>query len=200
MRLSVLSVPEILIKHCTLYTNFFLSDRKQFVCINQVESRSFDVSYGVPQGSCLGPVLFLFYASKSFEIVSKHLPNSHGYADDSQLYLSFRPDSQDSQDEAVKCVQDCITDARAWRVSQKMRFNDFKTEFLNVGTYHQLRKVDMDSARVGEVDIIPVKSVRNSGAWSDENMSMDCNILSQVVIMNFTLSKCTEAYIHSIYM
>ena len=81
-----------------------------------------------------------------------------------------------------------------------MRFNDFKTEFLNVGTYHQLRKVDMDSAHVGEVDIIPVKSVRNSGAWSDENMSMDCNILSQVVIMNFTLSKCTEAYIHSIYI
>ena len=70
----------------------FLSDRKQFVCINQVELKSFDVSYGVSQGSCLGTVLFLFYVSKLFEMINMYLPNSLGYADDSQLYLSFRLD------------------------------------------------------------------------------------------------------------
>ena len=78
--------------------------------------------------------------------------------------MSFRPDLPDSQDEAVKRVQNCITDAGAWLVSQKLRFNDFKTEFLTVGTYQQSRKVDIDSVRVGDVDTIHVKSVRNSGA------------------------------------
>ena len=70
----------------------FLSNRKQFVCINQVESKSFDVSYGVPRGSCLGTILFLFYISKLFEMINMYLPNSLGYAADSQLYLSFRLD------------------------------------------------------------------------------------------------------------
>ena len=69
--------------------------------------------------------------------------------------------SSDCQVEAVKRVEDCITDGRAWLVSQKLRFNDFKTKFLIVGTYQQLRKVKMNSVRVGDVDIIPVKSVRN---------------------------------------
>ncbi len=70
----------------------FLSDRKQFVSVNQVLSSSFPMITGVPQGSCLGPILFLFYVSKLFEIIKKHLPSSHGYADDTQLYLSFRPE------------------------------------------------------------------------------------------------------------
>ena len=71
----------------------FLSDRKQFVSLNQVLSNSFPVTCGVPQGSCLGPILFLFYVSKLFEIIKKYLPSSHGYADDTQLYLSFCPES-----------------------------------------------------------------------------------------------------------
>ena len=43
------------------------------------------LNYSVPQGSCLGPVLFLLYASRLFEVVKKHLPSVHGYADDTQL-------------------------------------------------------------------------------------------------------------------
>ena len=88
------------------WIKLFLSVRKQFVCINQVESKSFDVSHGVPQGNCLGPSLFLFYVSKLFEIINKYLPNSHGCADDSQVYLSFRSDSFDCQDKAVNRVED----------------------------------------------------------------------------------------------
>ncbi|CAB4032643.1 Hypothetical predicted protein [Paramuricea clavata] len=88
----------------------FLSDRKQFVSVNQVLSNSFPVTCGVPQGSCLGPILFLFYVSKLFEIIKKHLPSSHGYADDTQLYLSFCPESPVCQNDAVKVVEACITE------------------------------------------------------------------------------------------
>jgi hypothetical protein len=56
----------------------FLSDRKQFVSLNQVLSNNFPVTCGVPQGSCPRPILFLFYVSKLFEIVKLksvyHLP------------------------------------------------------------------------------------------------------------------------------
>ena len=49
----------------------FFCGRKQHVTINQ--SRDFSVLRGVPQGSCLGPLLFIMYASRLFHVVENHL-------------------------------------------------------------------------------------------------------------------------------
>ena len=78
----------------------YLSARSQRVMINGVLSDRFDLSFGVPQGSCLGPLLFSAYASKLFQVIKNHLPNAHAYADDTQLYLSFKPDSAMGETEA----------------------------------------------------------------------------------------------------
>ena len=64
----------------------YLSARSQRVMINVVLSDRFDLSFGVPQGSCLGPLLFSAYASKLFQVIKNNLPNSHAYADDTELY------------------------------------------------------------------------------------------------------------------
>ena len=50
----------------------YLSGRTQQVSIDGTLSMKFDLEYSVPQGSCLGPLLFVVYASKIFEIVDKH--------------------------------------------------------------------------------------------------------------------------------
>ena len=69
----------------------FLVSRKQCVLVNGRQSRDFAVNTGVPQGSCLGPILSIMYASCLLRMVKSHLMNVHGYADDTQLYLSFQP-------------------------------------------------------------------------------------------------------------
>ena len=106
---------------------FRLTGRVQRVIVNQQSSKTFNLNYGVPQGSCLGPVLFLLYASRLFEVVKKHLPSVHGYADDAQLYVYVRPDSFAAQDQAIKAIENCIADVRAWLVSHRLMFNDSKT-------------------------------------------------------------------------
>ena len=51
----------------------YLANRKQHVVIDRCKSSEFMAATGVPQGSCLGPVLFLLYVSGLSEIISKHL-------------------------------------------------------------------------------------------------------------------------------
>ena len=62
--------------------SFYLTDRKQRIHLNGPISEIFALNYGVPQGSCLGPLLFIIYASEMFSVIESHSPSSHGYADD----------------------------------------------------------------------------------------------------------------------
>ena len=69
----------------------YLSGRSQQIVINETLSAEFELHCGVPQGSCLGPLLFTLYSSKLFEIIKHHFPTVHCYADDTQVYISFCP-------------------------------------------------------------------------------------------------------------
>lgn len=69
----------------------FLSNRTQRISIDGILSNIFNHKFGVPQGSCLRPLLFSLYASKLFKIVESHLPNLHCYVGDTRLYIAFRP-------------------------------------------------------------------------------------------------------------
>ena len=116
----------------------YLSARTLRVSIPGALSGSLPLDWGVPQGSCLGPLLYIIYSSKLFNIIERHLPNSHCYADDSQIYLSFKPDDSSSQQEAITAMQNCIDDNRSWMEHDKLLLNDEKTEFLVIGTRQQL--------------------------------------------------------------
>ena len=79
----------------------YLSGRSQRVLFEG----SFDLRFGAPQGSSLSPLLFVAYSSKLFEIVQDHLPNAHCFADDTQPYLSFDPNSPMDQAMALEAME-----------------------------------------------------------------------------------------------
>ena len=88
----------------------YLSGRTQRISVQGALSNVFHLRYGVPQGSCLGPLLFNIYSNKIFDIVGRHLPKVHCYADDCQLYLSFNPSCafRWGNDEAVGHLHDGV--------------------------------------------------------------------------------------------
>ena len=88
----------------------------------------------------MGPILFILYISRLYHVIANHLPSAHGYADDTQLYLSFRPNDRSSQDHAIASVEACISDVHAWLIHNRLLINDSKTEFLVVGSRLQLSK------------------------------------------------------------
>ena len=98
----------------------YLSARKQQIVINQQLYKPFDLDCGVPQGSFWGHVLFLLYASGLFKVTAKHLPEAYAYAEDSQLYSPFKPDSSNSQREAIKAIEECIAEVLIWMGSHRL--------------------------------------------------------------------------------
>ena len=130
----------------------------------------------MPQGSCLGPLLFILYTSRLFDIIQTHLPDVHCYADDTQLYLSFCPNAVENQVSALSAMEGCIHDVRTWMHSNGLMLNDNKTEFVIIGTRQQLAKVNIEGIRVGESVVTPVSIARNLGSWFDASMTMESHV------------------------
>ena len=105
-----------------------------------------------------------------------HLPSAHEFANDTQLYMSFKPSDTLSEFEAVAVLENCIRYVRAWMKEDMLRLNDGKTEFLLIDSRQQLAKVSIDSIKVGDADIAPVLSARNLGTWFDSHMEMSIHI------------------------
>jgi hypothetical protein len=149
----------------------YLTNRKQRIHLNGSISEEFVLKYGVPQGSCLGPLLFIIYASEMFSIIENHLMDSHGYADDTQLYCSLNPNCVNDQVVAVQEMENCISNLRYWANGSKLKMNDDKTECMLIGTRQQLAKLSFDHIAVGEKSIFPSRTVKNLGIQMDSNLT-----------------------------
>ena len=103
--------------------------------------QQFSLDCGIPQSSCLGPLLFIIYISMLLKVIEHHLPQAHCFAEDTQLYLSFRADDHNAQDELLRAMKGCIHDLKKWLIDGRLLLNDDKTEFLVIGTRHQLNKL-----------------------------------------------------------
>ena len=89
----------------------YLTRRSQFVRINGEVSAITPVTCGIPQGSVLGPVLFLLYAAGVIKLVEECGLSAHAYADDLQVYRHASP-AQSS--ELMAQMANCIACVEAW--------------------------------------------------------------------------------------
>lgn len=98
----------------------YLLHRQQIVMINNVRSKPFPVSFGVPQGSCCGPQLFTWYASSLFDVVAAHSPSIHGYADDHSIYLSMNAGDPTDVSDSIEKLEMRLKDVKNWMAFNKL--------------------------------------------------------------------------------
>lgn len=162
----------------------YLASRKQCVIINGELSVPSQLTVGVPQGSVLGPLLFLVYMLPLRRIIESFEIQRHSFADDSQLYNYFTLGDPASFSTCIKQVEKCAAAVRAWMISNKLKINDSKTEFLIIAPKKHLTKIMQThpTITIGTEHITPVHVVRNLGSTFDSTMSMEPH--TNIVVRN----------------
>ena len=153
----------------------YLTNQSQRVIIGDTnttgaKSNSIRLEFGVPQGSALGPILFTLYTSMRGQICSNNV-YYHLYADDQQIYLSFKPGHtgvQSTQDDCIRRMAGCVEEIKNWMARNMLKLNEEKTEFIFFATHQQLKKIQNITIRIGNTNITPVDDhVRNLGFTMD---------------------------------
>lgn len=159
----------------------YLQNRKQYVKVNESLSEAHELQVGVPQGSVMGPILFLLYVAPIGRII-EHYGGicRHSYADDTQLYCRLPMKNENEIKEEMEKMNSCVNHVRTWMIKNKLKINDDKTEVIFIASKNNKKKItEMDiKITIGGVDIKESSSVKNLGVIFDQELAMDKQVSS----------------------
>ena len=174
----------------------YLLGRKQRIKINDDFSENQEILWSVvPQGSVLGALLFLIYIIPLAEQIRTYGLNNHGYADDTQLCLSFKKTSDNAiVKREILNLEKCLCDISVWMSQNKLKLNNDKTEIILFGSKKHLAELNIKSLSVAGTDVsVASEPVRNLGAMFDSQLIMAAHVKSVVKKSSFHLRNIGKA-------
>ena len=144
----------------------------------------------MPQRSIIGPKSYPPYVSPIFAIARASEISIHMYADDTQLYVSFRPEDFPA---AQAKMERCIAQIQQWLSQNCLKLNDGRTELMVIGQPAQLKKITSDiNITIGDSVISASSSIHNIGAVLDSGLSMDEQIKNICRSCNISLRSLSK--------
>ena len=171
----------------------YLSNRRQFVSIGNSVSECKPITCGVPQGSVLGPLLFLLYIND----FNKCAPSIdfHLYADDSNLFCSHK-----SLQVLETTLNDQLNSINEWLCANKLSLNVDKSNFV---IFHPPQKSPIYSInlKIHDKVIMQKRSIKYLGVLIDTSLNWKDHIhelskkISRGIGILLKLRKCVSTQI-----
>ena len=152
-----------------LFKSYF-AERLQVCSVNGKLSNPRIVSCGVPQGSILGPLLFLVYINdlpNCLQFTSARL-----FADDTNITVSGK-----SIEEMERTINLDLLNVKEWLLANKLSLNIVKTEYLLIGSPHNIKHLSSEpNVCVGNESIERVQVTKALGVQLDEHLAFNSHV------------------------
>ena len=168
-----------------LWIRDFLSDRTQYVKINNTKSVELPVTSGVPQGSVLGPMLFIYFINDLPEVCTVL---TKIYADDTKAYTTIQEDRDRAR------LQETIDNMYEWTQNWQLNFNETKCKILHIGENNPNYQYFIGK-ELARKELESTKLEKDLGVLVDPNLKFESHIehiikrassKKAIILRNFT--------------
>ena len=147
----------------------YLYKRTQYVCYNGVNSQMKYITCGVPQGSILGPLLFLLYINDIVNVSEILFPIL--FADDTNVFLRGKEPIQLAESMNVQLKKICV-----WLQANKLSLNVKKTHYILFKPKGKEKVKFNFSIKIDNEAIMRVNSTKFLGVMIDSRLNWSCHI------------------------
>ena len=145
----------------------YLHNRQQYCSLNGKKSKNREVTCGIPQGSCLGPLLFILYLN-DFERCLKY-SKANIYADDTNITIA-----SNDKEKLVADAQAELHNITEWMRVNKLSPNPSKTEYMIIGHPMKAKGENAPTGlELGSKEIKRVSNTKSLGVMVDEYFNWD---------------------------
>ena len=154
-------------------------------------SNEFMIDFGTPQGSCLGPLLFLLFTN------DLHLHLEHCkcilFADDTTLYISHG-----NKNYMEWCIQQDLITLQDWFCANKLTLNLNKTVYMHFGCGNQLHYTDKYKITIDSMTLPVVTHTKFLGMWIDNQLNWQTHFdyMCLKIIRNTQLLKVSKNHLN----
>ena len=138
----------------------------------------YEINYGTPQGSCLGPLIFLIFCND----LRLHLDFMEclQFADDTTMIYSHKNPTY-----LAYCIETDLTNVQDWFCANKLTLNVKKTVYMK---FHRKNcQTSNLNLELNGVTIPRVQSTKFLGTWIDDTLTWKCHISNTVTKLNTKL-------------
>ena len=161
--------------------------------MNQARSSTHHLTCGVPQGSVLGPLVFVMYIKDVTTIIRRHGLLTHRYSDDTKIYFYCKPEDAGALAETFAT---CINELCTWVKFNRLKRNCDKTKCLLIRSSKRSRECTMPSLSVGGIVVKPTTGECNLGVLSDDRLDMKQHISNVCHACYFQLCQLRVVVVH----
>ena len=147
----------------------YLTNRTQRCQLNGMLSDQRGITCGIPQGSILGPLLFIIYINDLPNCLKHTTPSPRMFADDTSLTAVGK-----TLNEAEEIANKDLKNVKVWLSSNKLSLNIAKTEYILIGSRPKINSMDVQLTV--KIDTCPIKRVKCAkvlGVEIDENLNWE---------------------------